>query len=364
MTTAHQVPDQRPPSPATARPAGARTTLDDEARSSRRSWGGLAIATASAATFGTSGTLGTSLLDAGWSPATAVLARIAAAALMLTVPAILALRGRWRQLWRSWRMLIAYGLIGVVACQVCYFNAIEHMPVGIALLIEYTGSILVVGWLWLRHGQRPRRLTVLGAAAAIGGLALMVAIGGGSGDGSSAGSGGISPVGFTWAFIAAVSMAVYFMLSAGPVRPAAPQAEANAKAEVNANANAGPESLPPIALAWAAMWVGAAFLSVALAAGALPFHASASDVTLLRHQVPAWLAVAGIALLSTATGYSTGIIAARRLGAKLASFIGMAEILFAVIYAWILLGQLPTATQFGGGALILAGVTLVRIDES
>ena len=75
-------------------------------------------------------------------------------------------------------------------------------------------------------------------------------------------------------------------------------------------------------------------------------------------------AVIGIALVSTAAGYSTGIVAARRLGAKLASFIGMAEILFAVSYAWILLGQLPSATQFAGGALILAGVTLVKIDES
>jgi drug/metabolite transporter (DMT)-like permease len=345
MTTAHQLPGERPPDPAIARQVEAVTTLD-EASSSPRSWGGLAIATVSAATFGTSGTLGTSLLDAGWSPATAVLARIAVAALMLTVPAVLALRGRWGQLWRSWRMLIAYGLIGVVACQVCYFNAIEHMPVGIALLIEYTGSILVVGWLWLRHGQRPRRLTLLGGAAAISGLALMVAVGGGSA------AGGISLAGLSWALMAAVSMAVYFMLSAGPVRPASGQAPA------------ARESLPPIAMAWAAMCVGAAFLAAALAAGALPFHASASDVTLLRHQVPAWLPIVGIALLSTATGYSTGIMAARRLGPKLASFIGMAEILFAVIYAWILLGQLPSATQFGGGALILAGVALVRIDES
>ncbi|HTU75075.1 MAG TPA: EamA family transporter [Trebonia sp.] len=366
MTTAQQLPGERPPSPSIARPAGAPSTkapstealstealstLDGQASSARRTWGGLAVAVLSAATFGTSGTLGTSLLDAGWSPATAVLARIAVAALMLTAPAALALRGRWRRLWRSWRVLVAYGVIGVVACQVCYFNAIEQMPVGIALLIEYTGSILVVGWLWLRHGQRPRRLTILGAAAAIGGLTLMVAIGG-SGDGSAAGHSGVSPVGLAWALMAAVSMAVYFMLSAGPVRPRA------------AGEPAAPEPLPPIALAWAAMWVGAAFLALALAVGALPLHASASDVTLLRHQVPVWLPIAGIALLSTATGYSAGIIAARRLGPKLASFIGMAEILFAVIYAWILLGQLPSATQFGGGALILAGVALVRIDES
>src|SRR6185437_10483696 len=55
--------------------------------------------------------------------------------------------------------------------------------------------------------------------------------------------------------------------------------------------------------------------------------------------------------------------AARRLGAKLASFIGLAEVLFAIVFAWLLIGQLPTIMQLFGGAAILAGVTLVRIDE-
>jgi drug/metabolite transporter (DMT)-like permease len=312
-------------------------------------WGGLSIAVVSAATFGTSGTFGTSLLDAGWTPATAVLARVALAALIVTVPAALALRGRWGLLRKSAGTAVAYGLVGVAGCQVCYFYAISQMPVGVALLIEYTGSILVVAWLWLRHGQRPRRLTIGGAAGAIAGLALMVVIGG-SAEAGKAASGGVSPVGLMWAALAAVSMAVYFLLSAGPARPSGEGADV--------------ESLPPIALAWAGMWVGAVALGVLLALHALPFGASASDVTLLRHQVPPVVPIAGIALLSTAVGYSTGIAAARRLGAKLASFIGMAEILFAVIYAWILLGQLPSAPQFLGGALILAGVTMVKIDES
>ena len=147
----------------------------------------------SAATFGTSGTFGTSLLDAGWTPGTAVLARITLAALILTVPAVIALRGRWALLRRSWRTTVVYGLVGVVGCQVCYFNALKHMPVGIALLIEYTGALMVVAWLWLRHGQRPRRLTLGGAAVAIGGLALMVAVGSGSGGASGASAGGVGP---------------------------------------------------------------------------------------------------------------------------------------------------------------------------
>jgi drug/metabolite transporter (DMT)-like permease len=332
------------------------------------------MAVASAATFGTSGTFGTSLLDAGWTPGAAVLARITLAALMLTVPAVIGLRGRWRQLRRSWRTAVAFGVVGVAGCQVCYFNAIQHMPVGIALLIEYTGSILVVAWLWLRHGQRPRRLTVLGAAAAIGGLALMVAIGSGSGEASASATAGISPLSFAWPLAAAVAMAVYFVLSAGPAGPsrpdcgAAPEAvapEAASPAAAPPKAAASEEQpLPPIALAWAGMWVGAAFLGMLLAVHALPFGASSRDVVLLRHQVPLLVPIVGIALLSTAGGYSTGIVAARRLGAKLASFIGMAEIVFAVIYAWALLGQFPSGTQFLGGVLILAGVTLVKVDET
>jgi len=159
---------------------------------------------------------------------------------------------------------------------------------------------------------------------------------------------GLSLAGFAWAGAAAVAVAVYFLLSAGPAR----QPDGPAQ-----------EPLSPITLAWAGMWVGAAFLGLLLAAHALPFGASGRDVVLQRHQVPWIVPVVGIALLSTATPYCTGIIAARRLGAKLASFIGMAEILFAVVYAWVLLGQLPSAAQFLGGALILAGVALVKVDE-
>ena len=58
-----------------------------------------------------------------------------------------------------------------------------------------------------------------------------------------------------------------------------------------------------------------------------------------------------------------GIGAARRLGAKLASFAGLAEVLFAILFAWLLLGQLPTTMQIVGGVFILAGVALVRLDE-
>src|SRR5438067_375801 len=72
----------------------------------------------------------------------------------------------------------ASGLVAVAGCQLFYFNAIERMPVGVALLLEYLAAVIVVGWLWLRHGQRPRRLTVVGAVAAVAGLAMILDLGG------------------------------------------------------------------------------------------------------------------------------------------------------------------------------------------
>ena len=92
-------------------------------------------------------------------------------------------------------------------------------------------------------------------------------------------------------------------------------------------------------------------------------HATTRDVELLGHHVTWLVPVIGVALLATVISYSTGIKAARLLGAKVASFVSMLEVLFAIGYAWLLLHQLPSAIQFIGGAFIFAGVALVRLDE-
>jgi drug/metabolite transporter (DMT)-like permease len=292
---------------------------------------GLALAVLSAATFGTSGTFASSLIDAGWSPAAAVIIRVAVAALVLTIPALLQLRGRWVQLRRGAASAVAFGLVAVAGAQLCYFNAIQRIPVGVALLLEYLGVVLVVGWLWLRHGQRPRRLTLIGAVTAIAGLAMVLDL---------AGAVRLDPVGVMWALLAAVGLAMYFLLSAADEEP-----------------------LPPIVMAWAGMCVGAAALGALGWVGVLSITVTAGPVDFLHYQVSWLVPVLGLSLLAAVVSYVAGIGGARRLGAKLASFIGLAEVLFAVLFAWLLLGQLPSAIQFLGGAFILAGVTLVRADE-
>jgi drug/metabolite transporter (DMT)-like permease len=297
----------------------------------RTTGGGLALAVLSAATFGTSGAFAASLLDAGWSPAAAVVLRIAVAAVVLTPVALIQLRGRRQVLVRNAGPIVGFGVVAVALCQFFYFNAVEHLAVGVALLLEYLGSVLVVGWLWLRHGQRPRRLTVVGAVTALAGLATVLDLTGGV---------RIDGAGVLWGLGAATGLAVYFVLSADT-----------------------DEALPPLVMAWGGMVVGAALLGLAVVTGILPLRASTADVRFVDHRVSWLVPVIGLSVVAAVVAYVAGIAGARRLGARLATFVGLTEVVFAVLFAWVLLGQLPTAVQLAGGAVIVAGVALVRIDE-
>ena len=282
--------------------------------------------------FGTSGSFAASLLQAGWSPAAAVSSRLLVAAVVLTVPASIQLR-RCGTAWRAGvRTILVFGLVPVAGCQLCYFQAIQHLSVAVALLLEYSGILLVVGWQWLRHGQAPGRLITAGALTAIVGLALVLDL---------SGRQHVDPVGVLWGLGAAVGLAVYFVVSAS-----------------------GEEPLPPLVVAWGGLAVGAAGMLVAGGVGILPFAAPRVDVVLANARVSWVVPVLGLAIVAAALAYVTGIAAARALGARVASFVGLSEVVFAVVYAWLLLGQRLTSTQLVGGALVVAGIALVRADRS
>src|ERR1039458_1770361 len=97
---------------------------------------GIALAVLSAGTFGTSGIFASALISSGWSPAAAAIARLAGSAFLLTVPAVVQLRGRWALLRREAGKVVIYGLVAIAGGQLFYFNAIESIPIGIAVLLD------------------------------------------------------------------------------------------------------------------------------------------------------------------------------------------------------------------------------------
>lgn len=294
--------------------------------------GGLVIAIISAAAFALSGPLAKPLLDAGWSAGAAVLVRIGGAAVVLLVPvAVLAFRSRGRPLLDNWRFLIGYGVFPIAGAQLGFFSAIQTLPVGVALLIEYLAPVFVVVWLWLRRGQRPGRLTVAGGAAALLGLVLVLNL---------TSQTTLDPVGVAWALLASLCLVVYFILSATVVA-----------------------DLSPVLVIGSGLIVAWVALAVAALIGVLPMTFVATDAELTGVTMPWWVYALLLILVGTVFAYLTGIAAARRLGPRLASFMALSEVVFAATVAWLLLAQVPTSLQLTGGLLIIGGVVLVRLGE-
>jgi drug/metabolite transporter (DMT)-like permease len=198
------------------------------------------------------------------------------------------------------------------------------LSVGVALLLEYSGTILVVLWVWLRTRRAPSRLTLLGGATALVGLGFVLEI-----------AGQTSPdlVGVTWGLVAAVGLAAYFVASSH-----------------------GDGGLPPVALAGFGMGVGAVTLAALGAVGILPMRFGTYNVAVAGQTLPWWVAICELAIVAAALAYLLGTYASRALGATVASFVGLSEVLFAILFAWLLLGELPSLSQLTGGLLVVTGV--------
>lgn len=318
--TALPLPEVSAPLPGTERSAPAPAPLT-----------GTLLAVVSAAAFSTSGALAASLLATGWSPAAIVVLRLALAALVLLGPALWQLRGRGHLLRRSWLRIVVYGVVTMAACQLAFFYAVSRLSVGVALLLEYTAPVLIVALVWARTRRRPSWLRLGGAGVAMVGLALVLDVFSGF---------RVDPVGVLFGLAAAVCLVAYFMMSART-----------------------DDELPPLVLATGGLLSASLVLGVVGAVGLVPMTWSTDAVVLLGHRTDPWVPLLGISLVAAALAYLTGIAASRRLGATMASFLGLLEVVFAVVWAWLLLGQLPLPVQLLGGLVIMSGVVAVKVDE-
>jgi drug/metabolite transporter (DMT)-like permease len=291
----------------------------------------VAFAVASALSFGLSGTLARGLLDTGWSPGAVTLIRIALAAVLVAPFGIFALRGRWQLLRRNAGTIVGYGTCAVAGAQFCYFSAVQYMQVAPALLIEFTAPAAVVAWLWVRHGQRPSPVTLLGIVLAALGLVLVVGLVSGA---------EVSVAGVLWALGAMVGCSVYFLLSAD-----------------------NGSGLPPLTLAAGGLIVAAVLLGLLAAVGALPMVLADVPASYDGVEVASWIPLLLLGLVTAAMAYTLGIAAIRRLGSRVASFVGLTEVLAALGWAWLLLAELPTSVQLLGALLIVLGVGAVKLGE-
>lgn len=292
---------------------------------------GLVIAVIAAATFGLSGAFVKPLLESGWSPAAAVTVRALIGGTVLLPFAIVSVRGNWNAVWRArWRILLM-ALIGVAGTQLVYFAAIQRIPVGTGILIEYMAPLLLVVVAWAVTRKMPKVVVLIGSVVAVAGLVLVV---------SPGGAASFDTLGLIFALGAMVGCAIYYVVAARPS-----------------------DGLPPVALAAFGLVIGGIALGAVGLTGLVPFTASWTDVQLFGSAVAWWVPLLVVGVVATAIAYAASITASGMLGSRLASFAGLLEVVAATFYAWLLLGEQLTIPQLIGGVLILVGIGFVRSEK-
>jgi drug/metabolite transporter (DMT)-like permease len=92
-------------------------------------------------------------------------------------------------------------------------------------------------------------------------------------------------------------------------------------------------------------------------------HTTTASPSYAVGDVPWWLPLVGLGVITAGFAYCMGIAASRRLGSRLSSFVALLEVVAGVTFAWLLLDQLPGPLQLLGGMLIIAGVVVVKLGE-
>lgn len=291
---------------------------------------GLLIGLFASLAFGMSGAFIKPLLEAGWSPAAAVTVRALIGGLVLVPVALFALRGRWSTVWAGrWRILAMAG-IGVAGTQLVYFASLARIPVSTAILVEYMAPVLLVLFVWATTRRMPRWAVLAGSVVSVVGLVLVV----------SPGAAPTDLLGLVFAALAAIGCAIYYVVAARPAR-----------------------GLPPVALACFGLLLGGVLLGAVGLTGLLPLTFSFGDVVMMGSLVPWWIPLLLVAVIATGFAYAASITMSGMLGSRLASFVGLLEVVAAAVYSWVLLGEALGVAQILGGVLILAGIWFVQSEK-
>ncbi|MCC3765586.1 EamA family transporter [Glycomyces sp. TRM65418] len=292
--------------------------------SSPRAALGVTLVLAAALAFGICGPLGKVVIQAGLTPIQVTWLRICGVGLLAVAAAAVPLVRLLRRGDRlPWGALALFGLTAIAAVQAFYFIAVERLPVGIALLLEFMGPIVVVAWVrFVRRTVLPRA-AVIGAFLSIAGLCIVVEVWSGL---------QLDAIGLMAGSAAAACQATYFLAGERLT------AKVDVRVLLAIGFTTGAIALAPLATPWAMNW------------GAL-----STQVTLGGVGVTGTIAV--IALIAfTATAYGLGLNGLRFISAPVAGGIGYAEVVVAALAAWALLGEALTVPQIIGGLVVVAGV--------
>ncbi|MFF3213610.1 DMT family transporter [Streptomyces sp. NPDC002886] len=291
---------------------------------------GLGLALISAIAFGGSGVAAKPLIEAGLDPLHMVWLRVAGAALVLSP-----LAWRHRDLVRRKPLLLAgFGIVAVAGVQAFYFASLSRIPVGVALLLEYLGPALLLGYIRFVQRRPVTRAAAAGAAVAVVGLACVVQIWAGL---------SLDLLGVLLGLAAACCQAFYFVF-----------------ADQGSDGDDVPDPMGMIAYG---MIVGTLVMTVIARPWRIDWQVLGGDAALGDLMVPAGVLLGWVVLIATVFAYLTGVVSVRKLSPQVAGVVACLEAVVATVLAWVLLGEHLSTWQIIGGGLVLGGAFIAQTSR-
>lgn len=270
------------------------------------------------------------VLRAGVAPAELTTARITGTALCVLVFCAVARRSALRPPGGRLRwLLVLHGLVGVAALQWAYFVAIDRLPIGLALLLEYQAPLLVALWARFVQGEVVRRRVWLGLGTAMFGLALATGI--------LQGELAFDGIGLLAGLAAALCFATYFLVG-----------------------EHGVAQLDPLRVVLWSFLVAGVAMNAASPIWHFPDGVLDADVSLLGRladvTVPGVLAVGWVVVLGTLVPFAVEVVALRHLSASAVTMVAMLEPVGVALLGWLWFREDLGTVATVGCLLVLLGI--------
>lgn len=292
---------------------------------------GYLYALVSALLFAANGSVTKVLIESAFSPAQVTFFRVAGVAVISGIVLLGIDRRAFRINRRHLLALLILGITGVAMVQWFYAVALSLVPVGIALLLEYTAILLVavIARVFFRQQVKPRLWWAIGAVLV--GLAVVAQIWANT----------LNPLGISMGLLAAVSLTIYLLLGERLVALTS-----------------------PLTVAFWSMLFAAVFWSIFSGWWAIRLDAFGMNVSmsgaLASVVVPIWMPLLWNVVLGSFAPFFLSFLALKHLTATAAGLVSSAEVIFAFMVAWLWLHEVLGPVQIIGIAVVLCGIVLAQ----
>jgi drug/metabolite transporter (DMT)-like permease len=285
--------------------------------------------------FGANGSVSKVIIEAGFSPMQLTQMRVLGAAVISGLVLLVLDKRSFYLPKKQWPVVLVLGVVGVAMLQVTYALAIELLPVGIALLLEYIAVLLValVAFFFFKEKVRLRLWVAIGFVLA--GLVVVAEIWAST----------LNPLGVMWGLLAAITLATYFLVGEKQLK-----------------------TISPLALSFWTMTIAAVFWAPLSGwwnlepAQFTQLASAGSDSS--GFAVPVWALIVWNVVLGSFAPFLLSLSALKRLSATAAGIVATSEIAFAFITAWLWLREELTLLQIIGASIVLGGIVIAQTARS